>query len=62
MKPVHLATSKPARQTYLNTVLILFTSTILLGLAAFAYILFYMNFIPQIGIERAVHFQFLPAG
>jgi seipin len=57
LRPVRIASSKQAQQTYLNTVLLLTTSTVLLGLAAFAYILFYMS-IPQIGIERVVHLQF----
>jgi len=58
MKPVRLATSKPARQTYLNTVLFMITSAILLGLASCAYILFYFNYVPQIGIERVIHLQY----
>ena len=57
LRPVRIASSKQAQQTYLNTVLLLTASTVLLGLAAFAYILFYMS-IPQIGIERVVHLQF----
>jgi hypothetical protein len=57
LRPVRIASSKQAQQIYLNTVLLLTTSTVLLGLAAFAYILFYMS-IPQIGIERVVHLQF----
>lgn len=58
MKPVHVATSKPARQTYLNTVLFMIASGVLIGLAAFAYILFYLNYVPQIGIERVIHLQY----
>jgi seipin len=57
LRPVRIASSKQAQQTYLNTVLLLTTSTVLLGLAAFAYVLFYMS-IPQIRIERIVHLQF----
>jgi hypothetical protein len=57
LRPVRIASSKQAQQTYLNTLLLLTTSTVLLGLAAFAYTLFYMS-IPQIGIERVVHLQF----
>jgi seipin len=34
------------------------TSSILLGLAVFAYILFYLNYVPQIGIERVIHLQY----
>jgi seipin len=58
MKPIRVATSKPARQTYVNTVLVMITSAILLGLAVFAYILFYLNYVPQIGIERIIHLQY----
>jgi uncharacterized membrane protein YwzB len=50
--------SKPARQTYLNTVLFMIVSAILLGLAAIAYILFYLNYVPQIDIERVIHLQY----
>ena len=58
LKPVRIATSKSARQTYLNTLLIMITSTILLVLAVIAYILFYFNYVPQIGIERVIHLQY----
>ena len=58
MKPVRVATSKPARQTYLNSLLFLIASSILLGLATVAYIIFYFNYVPQIGIERIVHLQY----
>jgi len=34
------------------------TFAILLGLAVFAYILFYFNYVPQIGIERVIHLQY----
>jgi Putative adipose-regulatory protein (Seipin) len=58
LKPVRVATSKPAQQTYLNTILFMTTSAILLGFAVFAYILFYFNYVPQIGIERIIHLQY----
>jgi hypothetical protein len=58
LKPIRMATSKPARQTYLNTILLAITSAILLGVATVAYLLFYMNYIPQVGIVRDVHLQF----
>jgi len=58
MKPVRIASSKPARRTYLNTILFMITSAVLLGLAAFAYILFYLNYVPQISIEKIVHLQY----
>ncbi|CZR61193.1 uncharacterized protein PAC_11089 [Phialocephala subalpina] len=58
MKPARVATSKPAVKTYLNAVLFMITSAILLGLASLAYILFYLNYVPQIGIERIIHLQY----
>jgi len=58
MKPVRVATSKPARQTYLNTVLFMITSAILLGIAMVAYLLFYFNYVPQISVERIIHLQY----
>lgn len=58
MKPVRMATSKPARQTYLNTILFMIASGILLCLAAVAYVLFYLNYVPQIGIEKVIHLQY----
>jgi hypothetical protein len=33
-------------------------SSILFGLAIVAYIIFYIEYIPQIGIERVVHLQY----
>jgi seipin len=58
LTPVRVATSKPARQTYVNTLLFMITSSILLGFAVVAYILFYLNYVPQIGIERIIHLQY----
>lgn len=61
MKPIRLAISKPAQKGYINTVLFLATSIVLFGFAALAYTLFYWNFIPKIGIEKTVYFQFSEA-
>ncbi|KAG9247344.1 putative adipose-regulatory protein-domain-containing protein [Calycina marina] len=58
MKPVRIATSKPARQTYLNTLLFMIASAILLSVAIVAYILFYLNYVPQMGIKRIIHLQY----
>lgn len=57
-RPVRLASSISARKAYLNTALFLATSATLFGLAIVAYILFYVNYIPKIGIEREVHLQY----
>lgn len=58
LKPYHIATSRPARRAYLTTILLIFASLFLLGLAIFAYALFYWNYIPRIGFERTLHLQF----
>jgi seipin len=52
-------TSKPAQKSYLNTILFVIASSILGFLAAVAYVFFYYNFIPQIGITAPVHLQFM---
>ncbi|POS88127.1 hypothetical protein EPUL_000508, partial [Erysiphe pulchra] len=57
-KPLELAASKPARQTLIYTFLITAATSILLGLAVFAYTLFYCNFIPQIEIKKVIHLQY----
>jgi hypothetical protein len=58
MRLLRLASSKPAQKAYINTVLFVTTSGVLLALASFAYVAFYLNFIPNIGIERSVHLQY----
>ncbi|RQM06126.1 hypothetical protein DH86_00003378, partial [Scytalidium sp. 3C] len=58
LAPVRIATSKPARQTYLNVILFASASALLWGLAVIAYILFYIEYMPHIGIERTVHLQY----
>ncbi|KAH6678664.1 putative adipose-regulatory protein-domain-containing protein [Halenospora varia] len=58
LKPLRVATSKPAQKTYLNAILFTITSTILLGLAIVAYGLFYYNYVPQINIDRIIHLQY----
>lgn len=58
MRPIRLASSRSARKAYLNTALFLATSATLFGLAIVAYVLFYVNYIPKIGIEREVHLQY----
>ena len=50
--------SPPARKAYLRTVLFAATSVFLLGISSVAYALLYYNYVPQVGIERAVHLQF----
>ncbi|KAI9842257.1 MAG: hypothetical protein M1838_003197 [Thelocarpon superellum] len=58
LTPFRAAISKPARRVYISTVLFASTSFILLVLSLVAYILFYVNFVPHVGLERVVHLQF----
>ncbi|KAI9724421.1 MAG: hypothetical protein M1812_000489 [Candelaria pacifica] len=62
LTPLRAAVSKPARRAYLSTILFAITNLILLGAAVAAYSLFYLNYIPQIGLERVVHLQFSADG
>jgi hypothetical protein len=56
--PLRIASSKRARKTYLNTLLFILTSALLFLLAVAAYVLFYLNYVPQIGVERVVWLQY----
>lgn len=56
--PVHAAVSKPAQRAYLGTLLFTLASCILIAISSIAYVIFYYNFIPQIGVERVIHLQF----
>lgn len=58
MKPVYSATSRPTRQTYLQTFLFLNATSVLLGIAITAYAIFYRSYIPRIGIEKEIHLQY----
>ncbi|KAI0994634.1 hypothetical protein K3495_g13547 [Podosphaera aphanis] len=53
-----MATSKPARQTYLQTFLFLNATSVLLGIAISAYALLYRSYIPRIGFEEVIHLQY----
>ncbi|RAL63781.1 hypothetical protein DID88_003426 [Monilinia fructigena] len=57
-KPIAIAASKPARKTYLNTILFLTTSLVLFGFAVLAYAGFYWSWVPAVGVERKVWLQF----
>ncbi|KAK2809619.1 hypothetical protein FQN50_003676 [Emmonsiellopsis sp. PD_5] len=50
--------SKQAQRAYVNTILFALSSLLVLCVSVLAYILFYYNYIPQIGLERQVHLQF----
>ena len=56
--PVHAAVSKPAQRAFLGTLLFTLASCILIAISSIAYVTFYYNFIPQIGVERVIHLQF----
>ncbi|KAH0541402.1 hypothetical protein FGG08_004092 [Glutinoglossum americanum] len=58
LAPFRIAVSKPAQRAYVGTILFFLAGLVLFGLAVVAYVLFYYNFIPQIGVERVVHLQF----
>ena len=58
LRPVRIASSRPALKAYLNTALFVATSVVLFALASTAYILFYVNYIPKVGVERIVHLQY----
>lgn len=58
MTPVRAALSKPAQRAYLGTFVFAATGLTLLGIATVAYVLFYLNFVPQVGFERVIHLQF----
>ena len=56
--PLQIATSPLLLRTYLRTILLLITSSILFGAAVFAYISFYYAYIPVRGIELPVYLQY----
>ena len=58
LSPFRAAVSKPARRAYISTALFFGSSVVLLGLAVVAYVLFYVNYVPNVGFERIVHLQF----
>ncbi|TQS38460.1 hypothetical protein Golomagni_01031 [Golovinomyces magnicellulatus] len=58
MSPLHIATSRLARLTFVHTFLIITAILFLLGTAISAYIIFYSNFVPQIEIEKVVNLQY----
>jgi seipin len=56
--PLRIATSPVLLRTYLRTILLFITSTILFGLAVVAYTSFYYSYIPVRGITVPVYLQF----
>ena len=51
-------TSKTAQRTLVNTILLVVASTILYGSAAFGYLLFYHNYLPDQVTSVPVHLQY----
>lgn len=58
LTPYYILTSKPAKRTYITTLLIIATSILLFFIAALAYVSFYYAYIPSLGFSRPVHLQF----
>ncbi|RKF79953.1 Seipin-like protein [Golovinomyces cichoracearum] len=58
MSPLHIATPRLARLTFINTFLIIIAILFLLGTAISAYFIFYSNFVPQVEIEKVVNLQY----
>ncbi|KAF2828497.1 hypothetical protein CC86DRAFT_193924 [Ophiobolus disseminans] len=56
--PLRIATSPVLLRTYLRTILLYITSTILFGCAAVAYTSFYYSYIPVRGISAPVYLQY----
>lgn len=51
-------TSRPARRTLLNTILLATASTVLYVIAVVAYVLFYRNFLPDQVATVPLHLQY----
>lgn len=58
MGPLRLTGSKSARRAYLTTFLLASGSLFLLFLAIISYILFYVNYVPQIGFLQPVYLEY----
>lgn len=58
LAPLRVLLSKSALRLYLNALLFMGAATLLIGISAIAYGIFYFNFIPTVGLEREVHLQF----
>ncbi|KAI0532115.1 putative adipose-regulatory protein-domain-containing protein [Xylaria digitata] len=56
--PYHVATSPTAKKTYLGTVLFVWASMVLFGIASLAYPVFYYNYVPKKLITVPIHLQY----
>ncbi|KAJ5132734.1 hypothetical protein N7448_006892 [Penicillium atrosanguineum] len=60
LAPFRVLFSKTALRIYLNIILFSGATLLLLGISGIAYTIFYMNFIPTVGVDRVVHLQHDP--
>jgi hypothetical protein len=58
LAPFRALVSKSALRLYLNTLLFMGAASLLIGISAIAYGIFYFKFIPTVGLQREVHLQF----
>ncbi|KAJ5748967.1 Survival protein SurE-like phosphatase/nucleotidase [Penicillium nucicola] len=58
LAPLRALVSKSALRLYINALLFMGATTLLVGISAIAYGIFYYSFIPTVGLEREVHLQF----
>ncbi|GAP88278.1 putative tubulin-tyrosine ligase protein [Rosellinia necatrix] len=56
--PYRAATSSTAKRTYISTALFVSAASLLLGIAVFAYPVFYYNYVPKKLITLPVHLQY----
>lgn len=57
LTPFRVLFSKAALRIYLNIILFSGATLLLVGISGIAYTIFYMNFIPTVGVDRVVHLQ-----
>lgn len=58
MTPFRVLFSKTALRIYLNILLFTGATLLLLGTSGVAYGVFYLTFMPTVGVDREVHLQF----
>jgi hypothetical protein len=58
LTPFRLLFSKTALRIYLNILLFSAATLLLLSISGIAYGIFYLKFIPTVGVDRDVHLQF----
>ncbi|KAI5811616.1 putative adipose-regulatory protein-domain-containing protein [Peziza echinospora] len=58
LRPLRIAKSRSAQKAYITTILFSISALVLLGIAAFSYLLFYLNYIPKIGVDKQVFLEY----